>query len=183
MTKLVKNIREAIELSGLKDGQTVSFHHHLRNGDFVLNMVMEQIADMGFHDLTVNASSLFDCHRPLLTDIENHVVTKLLTDYVSAGIGHAISEGIMDTPVEFITAHGRPDVMVVDPPRAGMHPDVVKVILEAAPSKIVYVSCNPASQARDCALLASKYKITAVQPVDMFPHTQHVENVCRLELL
>ncbi len=84
---------------------------------------------------------------------------------------------------DFITAHGRPDVMVVDPPRAGMHPDVVKVILEAAPSKIVYVSCNPASQARDCALLASKYKITAVQPVDMFPHTQHVENVCRLELL
>ena len=107
MTKLVKNIREAIELSGLKDGQTVSFHHHLRNGDFVLNMVMEQIADMGFHDLTVNASSLFDCHRPLLTDIENHVVTKLMTDYVSAGIGHAISEGIMDTPVEFRTHGGR----------------------------------------------------------------------------
>ena len=84
---------------------------------------------------------------------------------------------------DFIAAHGRPDVMVVDPPRAGMHPDVVKVILEAAPRRIVYVSCNPASQARDLAMLSDRYAITAVQPVDMFPHTQHVENVCALELL
>ena len=73
--------------------------------------------------------------------------------------------------------------MIVDPPRAGMHPDVVKVILEAAPRRIVYVSCNPASQARDLAMLSDRYAITAVQPVDMFPHTQHVENVCALELL
>lgn len=70
--------------------------------------------------------------------------------------------------------------MIIDPPRAGMHPDVVKVILEAEPGRIVYVSCNPASQARDLALLCGKYKITDVQPVDMFPHTQHVENVVRL---
>ena len=83
----------------------------------------------------------------------------------------------------FIESHGRPDVMIVDPPRAGMHPDVVKVILEAAPRRIVYVSCNPASQARDMELLCAKYRITAVQPVDMFPHTQHVENVCALELI
>lgn len=82
---------------------------------------------------------------------------------------------------EFIAEHGRPDVMVVDPPRAGMHPDVVKVILDAAPERIVYVSCNPASQARDCEMLAQRYRITRVQPVDMFPHTQHVENVCLLE--
>ena len=83
----------------------------------------------------------------------------------------------------FISEHGRPEVMIVDPPRAGMHPDVVKVILEAAPGRIVYVSCNPASQARDLALLGVKYKVTAVQPVDMFPHTMHVENVCKLELI
>ena len=83
---------------------------------------------------------------------------------------------------EFIERHGRPDVMVVDPPRAGMHEDVVKVILEAAPKTIVYVSCNPATQARDLALLDSIYKVTAVQPVDMFPHTHHVENVVKLEL-
>jgi 23S rRNA (uracil1939-C5)-methyltransferase len=80
----------------------------------------------------------------------------------------------------FIAEHGRPDVIILDPPRCGIHPDVAKVILNSAPEKIVYVSCNPASQARDLALLAEKYDITDVQPVDMFPHTQHVENVCRL---
>ncbi|MDE6171370.1 MAG: 23S rRNA (uracil(1939)-C(5))-methyltransferase RlmD [Duncaniella sp.] len=81
---------------------------------------------------------------------------------------------------EFIACHGRPDVMIVDPPRAGMHEDVVKVILEAAPGRRVYVSCNRATQARDLALLHEKYDIRAVQPVDMFPHTQHVENVVLL---
>ncbi len=80
----------------------------------------------------------------------------------------------------FIEEHGRPDVIILDPPRAGIHPDVAKVILNAAPERIVYVSCNPASQARDLEILCTKYKITDVQPVDMFPHTHHVENVCRL---
>lgn len=83
---------------------------------------------------------------------------------------------------EFIANHGRADVMIVDPPRAGMHTDVVKVILNAEPKTIVYVSCNPATQARDIALLNEKYDVTAVQPVDMFPHTHHVENVVKLEL-
>lgn len=81
---------------------------------------------------------------------------------------------------DFIAEHGRPDVIILDPPRAGIHPDVASVIRAAAPARIVYVSCNPASQARDLALLAEDYAITAVQPVDMFPHTQHVENVCAL---
>ena len=81
----------------------------------------------------------------------------------------------------FIESNGRPDVMIVDPPRAGMHTDVVDVILAAAPLRIVYVSCNPATQARDLALLDSRYRVVAVQPVDMFPHTHHVENVVRLE--
>ncbi len=81
---------------------------------------------------------------------------------------------------EFVATHGRPDVMIVDPPRAGMHEDVVNVILNAEPHRIVYVSCNPATQARDLALLDVKYKVDAVQPVDMFPHTQHVENVVKL---
>ena len=83
---------------------------------------------------------------------------------------------------EFIERHGRPDVMIVDPPRAGMHQDVVDVILRAEPARIVYVSCNPATQARDLQLLDSKYEITAVQPVDMFPHTAHIENVVSLRL-
>ena len=81
----------------------------------------------------------------------------------------------------FIEEHGRPDVIIADPPRAGMHPDVVKTILEAAPERIVYVSCNPATQARDMEMMSARYRITAVQPVDMFPHTFHVENVCRLD--
>lgn len=83
---------------------------------------------------------------------------------------------------EFIALHGRPDVMIIDPPRAGMHQDVVDVILRALPRRLVYVSCNPATQARDIALLDSHYKVDAVQPVDMFPHTQHVESVVKLTL-
>ena len=82
---------------------------------------------------------------------------------------------------EFIENHGRPDVIITDPPRAGMHTDVIDAILFAAPRRIVYVSCNPATQARDLALLDGEYKVTAVQPVDMFPHTHHVENVVLLE--
>ena len=78
---------------------------------------------------------------------------------------------------DFIAEHGRPDVVILDPPRAGIHPDVAKVILDAAPQRIVYVSCNPASQARDLAILCADYEIVSVQPVDMFPHTMHVENV------
>ncbi len=83
---------------------------------------------------------------------------------------------------DFIKKNGQPDVIILDPPRAGIHPDVAKVILDAAPERMVYVSCNPASQARDLAILGEKYEITAVQPVDMFPHTHHVENVCALKL-
>jgi 23S rRNA (uracil1939-C5)-methyltransferase len=82
---------------------------------------------------------------------------------------------------EFIALHGNPDVIITDPPRAGMDEDVVKTILEAAPDKVVYVSCNPATQARDLALMNEAYRVTRIQPVDMFPHTHHVENVVLLE--
>ena len=83
---------------------------------------------------------------------------------------------------DFVAQYGRPDVIITDPPRAGMHPDVEDVILHAEPKRIVYVSCNPATQARDLSLLDEKYQVTRIQPVDMFPHTQHVENVVLLEL-
>ncbi|MCI1646972.1 MAG: 23S rRNA (uracil(1939)-C(5))-methyltransferase RlmD [Bacteroides sp.] len=83
---------------------------------------------------------------------------------------------------DFINQYGRPDIIITDPPRAGMHPDVIDTILFAHPQRIVYVSCNPATQARDLQLLDVKYEVKAVQPVDMFPHTQHVENVVLLEL-
>ncbi len=82
---------------------------------------------------------------------------------------------------DFVSENGKPDVIITDPPRAGMHEDVVKVILDTAPNRIVYVSCNPATQARDLALLDVDYRVKSVQPVDMFPHTPHVENVVLLE--
>ncbi len=108
MNKLVHSIREAVALSGLKDGMTVSFHHHLRNGDFVLNMVLEEIAALGIRDITVNASSLFDVHTPILEHIENQVVTGISADYIAAGVGRALSQGIMEKPVQFRTHGGRP---------------------------------------------------------------------------
>jgi 23S rRNA (uracil1939-C5)-methyltransferase len=83
---------------------------------------------------------------------------------------------------DFISQHGRPDTVITDPPRAGMDEPVTRVLLDAAPKRIVYVSCNPATQARDLAILDEKYAVTAVQPVDMFPQTHHVENVVRLDL-
>ena len=108
MSKVVSSIAEAVRLAGLRDGMTVSFHHHLRNGDFVLNMVMEQIAALGIKDLTVNASSLFDTHMPLLDHIASGVVTTIQTDYMAAGLGRAISQGAMENPVQFRTPGGRP---------------------------------------------------------------------------
>ena len=108
-TKLVKTLREAIELSGLKSGMSVSFHHHLRNGDYTLNMVMEEIASLGIRELTLNASSIFDVHAPALEEhIKNGVVRKINTNYMSAGLGRRISEGLMDAPVDFRTHGGRP---------------------------------------------------------------------------
>ena len=109
MNKLVSSIREAIRLSGLKDGMTISFHHHLRNGDYVLNMVLEQAAELGIRELTVNASSIFDAHAPILEHIENHVVTKIQCNYMAASVGQAVSRGILETPVEFRTHGGRPN--------------------------------------------------------------------------
>ena len=108
MSKLVNSIREAVQLAGLKDGMTVSFHHHLRNGDYVLNMVMETIAQLGIRDLNVNASSVFDAHAPLLEHIQNGVVTNLSADYIAATVGRAISRGILPNPVQFRTHGGRP---------------------------------------------------------------------------
>ena len=108
MNKLVHSIREAIQLSGLKSGMSISFHHHLRNGDYTLNMVMREIADLDIRDLTLNASSLFDCHAELAEHIKNHVVRRINCNYMSAGLGHMISEGLMEECVNFRTHGGRP---------------------------------------------------------------------------
>ena len=112
MSKVVNSIKEVIQLAGLKDGMTVSFHHHLRNGDFVLNMVLEEIANQGIKDINVNASSVFDVHTPILEHIENEVVTGLAADYIAKGVGRAISQGIMKNPVQFRTHGGRPSDIV-----------------------------------------------------------------------
>ncbi|MBQ3192165.1 MAG: citrate lyase subunit alpha [Oscillospiraceae bacterium] len=135
MRKLVKSIREAISLSGLRDGMTVSFHHHLRNGDFVLNMVLEEIAASGIRELNVNASSLFDVHMPLLEHIENQVVSGISTDYMAGGLGRRISHGILETPVQFRTHGGRPrDIALGKTP--------IDVAFIAAPSADCMGNCS-----------------------------------------
>jgi len=96
------------------------------------------------------------------------------TDFYAGDIKNLLDDN-------FLSLHGKPDVVITDPPRSGMHEDVCKMLLKASPEKIVYVSCNPATQARDLAILASQYEIFAIQPVDMFPHTVHVENVVGLK--
>ena len=106
--KVVASIQEAVRLAGVQDGMTISFHHHLRNGDYVLNMVMEAIAQMGIKNLTVNASSVFDAHEPLIGHIQNGVVTGLEADYIGGVVGRAISKGLMKKPVIFRTHGGRP---------------------------------------------------------------------------
>ena len=110
--KIVASIRDAIISAGLKDGMTISFHHHMRNGDYVLNMVMEEIAAMGFKDLTLNATALFDIHMPLIDHIKNGVVTTLMTDYMSAALGKQICAGVMENPVQFRTHGGRPNDII-----------------------------------------------------------------------
>lgn len=150
MNKVVSSLREAIELSGLKSGMTVSFHHHLRNGDYVLNMVMEQIAEMGIKDLTVNASSLFDTHAPLLDHIKNHVVRKIQTDYMAGGVGKAISQGIMEEPVEFRTHGGRPSAIEL-----GQTP--IDVAFIAAPTSDTMGNCSGKYGKSACGSLGYAY--------------------------
>jgi len=105
MKKMISSLREVIAATGLSDGMCISFHHHLRGGDYVLNMVMDEIAAAGIKDLTVNASSLFDCHLPLVSHIKSGVVTGLETNYVSAAIGKELSAGVLKQPVIF-RSHG-----------------------------------------------------------------------------
>lgn len=135
MSKLVSSLREAIAASGLRDGMTVSFHHHLRSGDYVINMVMNEIAAMGIKNLTVNASSLFDVHAPLAEHIKSGVITRIITDYMSEGLGKYISAGIMEQPVEFMTHGGRPTaIMQGNPP--------IDVAFVAAPAADCEGSCT-----------------------------------------
>lgn len=150
MNKLVNSIREAIVLSGLQDGMTVSFHHHLRNGDYVLNMVMEEISNLGIKDLTVNASSLFDVHTPLITHIENNVVTGVGADYISANLGRAFSKGILARPIEFRTHGGRPSDIA-----SGKTP--IDVAFIAAPTADAMGNCSGKYGKSACGSLGYAY--------------------------
>lgn len=128
MSKIAKSIKEIIQSSGLKDGMTISFHHHLRNGDYVLNMVLDAVAAAGIKDLTINASSLFDVHEPLIQHIQNRTVTGIEANYISGTIGKRITEGIMEKPVIFHTHGGRPAEME----RGNSHIDVAFIAAPAA---------------------------------------------------
>lgn len=134
-SKLVKDIKEAVRLSGLKDGMTVSFHHHLRNGDMVAVMVMEAIREMGIKDLNVNISSIFDTHAPFIEYIEEGVITGIETDYIGGVVGRAISEGILDKPVIFRTHGGRPSDII-----SGASP--IDVAFIAAPTSDPMGNCT-----------------------------------------
>ncbi len=150
MNKVVNTLKEAIELAGVQSGMTVSFHHHMRNGDFVLNMVMEELAQKGIKNLTINASSVFDCHKPLIDHIQNGVVTKICCNYMAAGVGRAISSGIMDTPVEFRTHGGRPADIV-----SGKTP--IDVAFIAAPTADTMGNCTGKIGKSACGSLGYAY--------------------------
>ena len=152
-----------------------------------------KLADLKGHELVYD---LYTGTGTIANFVAAHAKKVVGLEYVSAAIEDAKVNsqinGITNTDFfagdikdllddEFLNKHGRPDVIITDPPRAGMHEDVCKMLLKAAPEKIVYVSCNPATQARDLKMLAENYTIIAVQPVDMFPHTMHVENIVLLD--
>ena len=150
MSKVVNSIKEVIQLAGLKDGMTVSFHHHLRNGDFVLNMVMDELAQAGVRDLTVNASSIFDVHTPILEHIQNGVVTQICCNYMAAGVGRAISEGVLDKPVQFRTHGGRPSDIAL-----GRTP--IDVAFIAAPTSDPMGNCSGKYGPSACGSLGYAY--------------------------
>lgn len=146
MNKMAASLREAIKAAGLRDGMTVSFHHHLRNGDFVLNMVMAEIAAMGIKNLTLQASSMFDCHYPVIDHIKSGVVTGIETDYMNGQIARAISEGLLQKPVVFRSHGGRP--AAIDSGR--VHVDVAFV---AAPASDCMGNANGVSGPAACGSL------------------------------
>ena len=135
MSKVLPSIRDAVVASGLKDGMTISFHHHLRSGDFVLNSVMEEIAKLGIKDITINASSIHDGHAPLIEHMKNGVVTGLEANYIGPAVGSAISDGVLKNPVTFMTHGGRPSLLE----QGKMHIDVAFI---GAPTSDTMGNCT-----------------------------------------
>jgi len=162
---------------------------------YELYLITRQFADLKGHELVYD---LYTGAGTIANFVAKHAREVIGIEYVPTAIEDAkVNSGINNITntifyagdmkdiltAEFVVSHGKPDVIITDPPRAGMHADVVARLLEIEAPKIVYVSCNAATQARDIALLKEKYSVTKIRPVDMFPHTQHVENVVLLELM
>lgn len=135
MSKIIASIKEAIQQSGLSDGMTISFHHHLRNGDMVAVMVLDAIAELGIRDINVNISSVFDTHGPMIEHIQNGVITGIETDYMGGVVGRAVSEGILNKPVTFRTHGGRPSDII-----SGKSP--IDVAFIAAPAADCMGNCT-----------------------------------------
>lgn len=146
MSKLVKDIKEAARLSGLKDGMTISFHHHLRNGDMVAVMVLDAISALGIKDLNVNISSIFDTHAPFIEYIRDGIITGIETDYIGGVVGRSISEGIMEKPVTFRTHGGRPSDII-----SGKSP--IDVAFIAAPTADCMGNCTGKTGPSACGSL------------------------------
>lgn len=128
MSKLVKSLKEALQLCGVRDGMTISFHHHLRNGDYVLNQTTDALQELGIHDLTYSASSLFEIHRPLLEAFQNETVTEIQSDYIGGAVGRAVSEGKLKGKTVFRTHGGRPS----DIENGKIHIDIAVIAASAA---------------------------------------------------
>lgn len=170
-----------------------SFYQTNSQQAFELYKIAWQMADLKGEE---HVYDLYTGTGTIANFVAGHCKTVVGLEYVAAAVEDARINsqinGITNTSFfagdmkdlldnSFLQQHGQPEVVITDPPRAGMHEDVCRMLLQAEPQRIVYVSCNPATQARDLKLLSEKYQITAVQPVDMFPHTVHVENVVRLD--
>lgn len=150
--KIVESLEEAVRASGLKDGMTFSCHHHLRNGDKVMNLVCQSLEDMGFHDLTLNATSVHNAHAPLVKQIEHGVITQIISPYIGGDVGRAVSEGKMEKPAIFCTHGARPsdleqgkthiDVAFIAAPTADCMGNFTGKYGQAACGSMGYIFCD-----------------------------------------
>lgn len=155
--KVLKNIEEAIDKTGLKDGMTISFHHHLRNGDFILNKVLEEISKKGIKNITVAASSIFPIHSPMIKHIKSGAVTKIITNYMSGPVAEAVSQGLLKEPVIFMTHGGRSRAIEC----GDLHIDVAFI---AAPTSDEYGNINGVLGNSSCGSLG--YAVSDAQYAD-----------------
>ena len=203
ITEKMPRPAEALAQAGTPDGSTTlqfrvgpkSFYQTNSDQAYELYKVAAQMADLKGDELVYD---LYTGTGTIANFVAGQSKKVIGLEYVAAAIEDAKANSKLNNITnteffagdikdllddKFLNQHGRPDVIITDPPRTGMHEDVCKMLLKALPKRIVYVSCNPATQARDLKILSEKYSITDMQPVDMFPHTVHVENVVRLDLM